>query len=226
MISHGQKCRPWRVLFTWFRYVTVFGLNGTGVPDFGKYPIYKIMFECWQRSRNIFANRLGLRPGSVRLQGRASLSLSRPLLWRIAFLGLTPAYFRARTPGVARRRRTQSLNSVNMVEMEKHRDCLLETARFYISSGLEISYLFLRAAISLLFGVASFDIFSSISRFRGRDRFLPNTSLGGSPSTSSALPRRGTGTVLQQQEKIAIFAQYTNTTNSRPILPRTFYSRG
>ena len=34
-ISFG---RSWRVLFTWFQHVLVFGSIGTAVPDFGFYP--------------------------------------------------------------------------------------------------------------------------------------------------------------------------------------------
>ena len=38
--SHVQKLRSWRVHFSWFQYITVFGSNGTGVPDSGKNPLF------------------------------------------------------------------------------------------------------------------------------------------------------------------------------------------
>ena len=47
VISHGQKHRSWRVLFTWFQYVTVFGSNEAGVSNFGFCPLLNISTSTW-----------------------------------------------------------------------------------------------------------------------------------------------------------------------------------
>ena len=44
VISHGPKHRSWRVIFTWFRYVTALGSKGTGVPDFGTKKLVSVVF--------------------------------------------------------------------------------------------------------------------------------------------------------------------------------------
>ena len=110
-----------------------------------------------------------------------------------------------------------TLNSVDLAEMEKHRGC-------FFWSGDGIGFFVLRSVFLLV--VSSSDI--SSLRYLGLavvDRFLPTTSLGGSPLASftpSALPRRDTSTaVLQHQEQTAIFAQqYNRTTKTRLKYPR------
>ena len=161
----------------------------------------------------------------------ASLALtSRPLSWRVAFPGLRWAYStRARDLGVARRRRAQrprtALVPADLGEIEKHRGCVLETARFHFFWRCNI-YLF--AVISFLVVivvVASFDNFSlfsviiSVSRLRPvfTDRQPP---WAGPPSSLfHPPPPRLVGTrvqtVRQQQEQQHLHSIRRNTEKNR-----------
>ena len=137
-------------------------------------------------------SRQSSRPETVRLQGRASPSLSSQLFSRIASLGLGPACSRARFLGVARPPSPNAaiLESVNLGKMEKYRGCFLETARFYFffffwSAGdiyLPSICFFVPRSVFCLSSRAS--VYLSSLRYCGLalvGRFVAITSPGGSP---------------------------------------------
>ena len=176
------------------------------------------------RNIRISADRLGLTPRSVHLQGRASPFLPEDRVPRHQPRLFPRTRFRGRTtpPSVA------TLNSVDLAcrrwgKKKKDRRCFLETARFSTVLVRRYIHLFPRAAICFFFGLLSNELrylFSSISRSPGHALHLPAASLGGrSPltfSTPSASPPRDTSTaVARQRKQRAVFDQYITTTKTR-----------